>query len=213
MWQWSLDEWFKIPFASSQSIPQHTPKSHNSICPHDADSAHFACSMKRVVLVFQDPHGLIWAMIFTMQKWFTISNLLIQNHSVPCSCSTVAVGLCIITIIISLIWDQTSVNHQFYYIYCCYDISTKPRIKYHTKEILNPITDTIPNLHGISHPLQLYVHWLIPCSQQWRGWYDYFLTEKSLVVFAIFWGWYQVFTYVLQMLLVQERLQPSLFVA
>jgi len=47
---------------------------------------------------------------------------------------------------ISRVWDQTWVNHQCYYIYYYYDIWMKPRMKLHTKEILNPITDTIPNL-------------------------------------------------------------------
>jgi len=52
-------------------------------------------------------------------------------------------GLCIIAIMISCVWDQTSVNHQFYYIYFYYDESTKPKIELHTEEILNRITDTI----------------------------------------------------------------------
>jgi len=48
--------------------------------------------------------------------------------SAPCS-STFAGGLCIIAIMILCVWDQTSVNNQFHYIYYYYDILTKPRIK------------------------------------------------------------------------------------
>jgi len=79
----------------------------------------------------------------------------------------VAGGLCIVAIMISRVCDQTSVNHPFYYIYYYYGTSTKARIKWHTNEILNPITDTIPNLQATSHPLQSYFHRQITYSQCW----------------------------------------------
>jgi len=126
--------------------------------------------MKHVVLVFNDPYGFIWPMIVTRRKLFTIFNVLIQDHSVHCS-STVAGGLCIITIMISPISDQASVDHQFYVIDYYSDISTKPRIKLHTKESLNPITDIIPNLRVTSHPLKSYFHRLILYSQCWWCWW------------------------------------------
>jgi len=80
MWQRALDEMFTLHVAISQIISQHTPTSPNSIRPrynHSTSSIH---SMKRVVVVFNDPHGLIWPMIVTMQKWFMILNLLWQDH-------------------------------------------------------------------------------------------------------------------------------------
>jgi len=129
MWQRALDKWFTLPLAITQMIARQTPTSPNSICSHDDDSTRSICSMKSVVRVVKDPHGLIWPMVVTLQKWFTIFNMLIQNRSVPCSCSTVTGGLCIIMIMISPIWDQTSANNQFNYMYYYYDMSTKPRIK------------------------------------------------------------------------------------
>jgi len=118
------------------------------------------------------PHGLIWPMIVTMQKkLFTIFNLFIQDGSVASSCSTVTGGLYIIAIMISQAWDQTSVSHQFHYIYYYYDLSTKPRIKWHTKEILNPITDTIQKLQATSRPQQLYFQQIMSYSQWW--WYSW----------------------------------------
>ena len=116
--------WYNI-----QIIFQHSPMKPNSICPCDPDSTHSICWMKGVVCVFTDPHGLIWPMIVNMQKRFTICNFLIQDRSVPCSCSTVPGGLCIFMIMISCIGDQTLVNCQLYYIYYYYDILTKPRIE------------------------------------------------------------------------------------
>jgi hypothetical protein len=79
---------------------------------------------------------------------------MLQNLSVPSGGSTIEGGLFIITIKISCIWDQTSVNHQLYYIHNYHDISMKPRMKYHTEEILTPVTITIPILQLTSHPLQ-----------------------------------------------------------
>jgi len=79
MWQQALDELFTLPLAISQMISRHTPTSPNSISPRDDDSTRSIRLMKRVVLVFKDPHGLIWPMIVTMQKWFMIFNLLIQD--------------------------------------------------------------------------------------------------------------------------------------
>jgi len=124
-----------------------------------------------VVLLFNDPHGLVWWMILTMQEWFAIVDLFIQDRSVPCSCSTVTGGLCIIAIMFSRMWDGTPVNHQFVYSYYNYDILTKPGIKLHTKQILNPITDTIPNLQVTSQPLQSYFYGLIPYFQCWWCWW------------------------------------------
>jgi len=80
MWQRALDEWFTLPLAIWLIISRQTPTSPNSISPCDDGSTRSIHLMKRVVLVFQDPHGLIWPMIVTMQKWFTIFNLLIQDH-------------------------------------------------------------------------------------------------------------------------------------
>jgi len=117
MWQWALDKWFTLPLTISQIISQHTPLSLDSICPRNDDGTHSVRLMKHVVLVFQDPHGSIWPMIVTMQKWFMISNLLIQNRSELDVCSIVAGGWFIIAIMISRIWALTSANHLFYYIY------------------------------------------------------------------------------------------------
>ena len=80
MWQRALDERFTLPLAISQIISRHTTTLPNLICPHNDDSTCSICLMKHVVLVFKDPHGLIWPMIVTMQKWFTIFTLLIQDH-------------------------------------------------------------------------------------------------------------------------------------
>ena len=76
MWQSALDERFTLPLEISQIISQHTLTSPNSISPRDDDSIHSIHLMKSVVLVFKDPHGSIWPMIVTMQKWFTIFKLL-----------------------------------------------------------------------------------------------------------------------------------------
>jgi len=59
MSQRTLDERFTLPLALSKSISQRTPTSHNSISPRDDDSTRSIRLMKRVVLVFKDPHGLI----------------------------------------------------------------------------------------------------------------------------------------------------------
>jgi len=79
MWQWALDERFTLPLAISQIGSRLTPMSPNWIYPRDDDRTRSICSIKRVVLVFKDPHGLIFPMIVTMQQWFTIFNLLIQE--------------------------------------------------------------------------------------------------------------------------------------
>jgi len=80
MWHQALDEWFTLPLAISHIISQHTPRLPNSISPHDDDSTHSIRLMKHVVLVFKDTYDLIWPMIVTIQKWFTIFNLLIQDR-------------------------------------------------------------------------------------------------------------------------------------
>ena len=80
MWQWTLDKRFRLPLAMTQIISRHTPTSPNSICPRDDDSTPSIHLMKCVVIAFKDPHGLIWWIIVTMQKWFTIFNLLIQDR-------------------------------------------------------------------------------------------------------------------------------------
>jgi len=79
MWQWVLDEWFRIPLAISQIISCQTPWSPNAICACDDDSTRSIRSMKSVVLVFKHSHGLIWPMIVTKQMWFMIFTLLIQD--------------------------------------------------------------------------------------------------------------------------------------
>jgi len=80
MWQRALDERFRLLLSISQIIPRHTPTSPDLISPRDDDSTHSIRSMKPVVLVFKDAHGSMWPMIVTMQKWFTILNLLIQDR-------------------------------------------------------------------------------------------------------------------------------------
>jgi len=80
MSQWALDERFTLSLAISQIISRHTSTLSNSISPHDDDCTCSIRSMKHVLLVFKDPHGWIWRIIVTMQKWFTIFNLLIQDH-------------------------------------------------------------------------------------------------------------------------------------
>jgi len=129
MWQWPLDERITLALTISQVISWETLASPNSMCLGNDDSTPSVTSMKRLVYIFKDPHCLIWPMILTMQKWFMILNLLILDVAVRYSSWTVAGGLCIITIMISCVWDQTSVNHQFYYIYYYYDISMKAAIK------------------------------------------------------------------------------------
>ena len=171
MWQKAHDEHFTVSLAISQSVSCHTPTSLNWISPRIDNSTRSIRFMLHVVLSLKDCDGLIWPMIVTMQKWFIIFTLLIQDLSIPCSCSTIVGELCIIAIMISCIWDQTSVNIQFYNINCYYDTSTKPRIKQHTKDNLNPISDTIPNLQVTLQPLQMYFHLLIPYSQcLWFWW-------------------------------------------
>ena len=80
-------------------------------------------------LFLKIPNWLFWLLIVTMQKWFKISNVMIQDDSVAYRCSTIVGGLCIIAIIISHIWDQTWVNHQFHFIYYYYERSMIPTIK------------------------------------------------------------------------------------
>jgi len=80
MWPRALDERFKLPLPLSQIISWYTPRSPNSISPRDDDGTSSIRSKKCVVLVFKDPHGLIWPMTVTMQKWFMIFNLLIRDR-------------------------------------------------------------------------------------------------------------------------------------
>jgi len=78
MWQRALEERFTCPLPVSKIISRHTPTWPNCVCPRHDDSTRFIHLMKHVVLLFKDPHGIIGPMIVTMQKWFTIFNLLIQ---------------------------------------------------------------------------------------------------------------------------------------
>jgi len=80
MWQRALGEWSILSFDISQIISQHTPTLPYSICPRDDESTCTIRLMKHVVLVFKDPQGVILPMMVTMQKWFTISKLLIEAH-------------------------------------------------------------------------------------------------------------------------------------
>jgi len=79
MWQWRLDERFTLRLATLQIISRQTPTLPYLISPRDDDSTRSIHLKMRVVLAFKDPHGLIWPMIVTRQKWFTIFNLLIQD--------------------------------------------------------------------------------------------------------------------------------------
>jgi len=133
---------------------QRTPSSPSWNCPRDDSSTCSLRVIKSLVLVFKYPHGWIWPMIVTMQKWFKIFTLLILHHPAASWCSTVSRELCIIAIMCSVGCDQTSPSHQFYYIDYYSDISMNPRMKQPTEEIHNPITETIPNLQAPSHPLQ-----------------------------------------------------------
>jgi len=81
MWQHALDEQFAIPLAISQIICWHNPTSPNSICYRNYDSTRSIRFMHCVGVVFKDPDGVIWTMIMTLQKWFTIFDLLIQDHT------------------------------------------------------------------------------------------------------------------------------------
>jgi len=103
--QWALEQWFTFPLGLSTILSLHTTTSPNLICPGYDDSTRSVRLMKYVVVVFKDPHGWIWPMIVTMQKWLRICNLLIQDRLVTCSCSTVTGELCIIVIMISRVWD------------------------------------------------------------------------------------------------------------
>jgi len=80
MWQSALHKQFTLPLAISQIISPHTPTLPNSISPRDNDSTGSIRLMKHLVLLFKNPHGLIWPTIVTIQKWFTIYNLLIQDR-------------------------------------------------------------------------------------------------------------------------------------
>jgi len=53
--------------------------SPTSMYPHTDHSTHSILLIKRVVLVFKDPHRVILPMKVTMQKWVTIFNMLIQD--------------------------------------------------------------------------------------------------------------------------------------
>jgi len=78
--QWALDERFTLALAISQFISRHGPTLPKSIFPRDGGSTHSIPWTKHVLLVFKDPHGLIWQMIFTMQKWFVIFNFWIHDR-------------------------------------------------------------------------------------------------------------------------------------
>jgi len=80
MEQQALDERFTLPVVLSQIICWHTPRSANAICPRDDESTHSIRSIKHVIIIITDPHVLISPMIVTMQKWFTIFDLLIQDY-------------------------------------------------------------------------------------------------------------------------------------
>jgi len=122
MWQWALDTRFTLSLAISQIISTHTHTLRNLIRPANDDSTDSVRLMKHVVCLFKDPTSLNSPMIRTIERWFTIFQSLIRDPSVPCTHSTIAGLLCIITIMISQVWHQTSVNHQFYYIYYYDDI-------------------------------------------------------------------------------------------
>jgi hypothetical protein len=126
MWQRALDERLTLPLAMSQIISRHTPSSLNSTSPRHDDSTRSIRLMNRVVLIFKDPHGLIWPMIVPCRSG---SQYLICWYAILSSLQVITRGLCIVAIMIWRIWDQTSVNHQPYYIYYYYDIYTKARIK------------------------------------------------------------------------------------
>jgi len=80
IWQQALDEQFTLRLEMNQSISRHTPISPNSMSPHDYDSTHSIQSIMRVLIVSKDPHGSIWPIIVTTQKWFMIFNLLIDDR-------------------------------------------------------------------------------------------------------------------------------------
>ena len=121
-------------------------------------------------MILMIDHGLIWPMIVIMQKCFMILYLLIHMRSVVGNCSTVAGGLTIIAIMVSRVWYWTAINHQIHFTWNYYDISTKHGIEYHTKEILNPIADNIPNLQTTVHTMQSCFHRLNPYSQRYWCW-------------------------------------------
>jgi len=158
-------------FDNVRNDSQGTGTLSNLVCLCNDNSTRSVRSIKYIVLAFKNSHGLIWPIILTIQKWYSTFHLLQQDWLVVCRCSIVAGGLCIIVIMISYVWDQTSVNYQFNDTYYQYDIWTKHWIKYHTKNILNLITDTISNLQVTLHPLQSYLYQLISYFQYWWCWW------------------------------------------
>jgi len=78
MWQRALDIPFTLSLVISQFISRHTPTLPNTLCPHLDDSTRSVRLMMRVVHLLKAPPGLIWPMIVTMQKWFTIFDVWIQ---------------------------------------------------------------------------------------------------------------------------------------
>jgi len=129
LWHRALDEWFIHPLAISWIISWHTPTSPHVIHPCDDDITHPVCLMKHVVHVFKDSSRLNLTNDSYNAEVIQIFNLLIHDHSVPNSGSTITGELCIMAIMISPGWDQTSVNRHFYYIFYLYDISMKPRMR------------------------------------------------------------------------------------
>lgn len=155
MWQQGHDEWFTDSLKISPITAWYAVMSTDYMCPGKNDYTCSAQLTKHVVHVFKDPRGVIWLFTITFLKWFLVVNLLIQDNWVPCCCSTITGGICIVAITIGCCWDQTSINYYFYYIYYHWNISTRPKVKLHTKEIGNPINDTISKLKVKLHPLQL----------------------------------------------------------
>jgi hypothetical protein len=80
VWQWAFDKWSTLPLPISQIISCHTPTLSSSICPCDDDSTCPIRLMKHIVFVLKDSYSLTWPMTFTVQKWYTICNLLIQDY-------------------------------------------------------------------------------------------------------------------------------------
>jgi len=88
MWHWAIDELFTLPSAISQILPRQISTLPNLISQGNNDSTCSIYLMKHVVLAFKYPQGLIWTKIVTIQKWFTVINLWIENcqyHSVHLS--------------------------------------------------------------------------------------------------------------------------------
>jgi len=154
--------------AISQIISWHNSMSTNLICLRDDNSTSSIRLIMFVVLVPEDPHGLIQPMIVNTQQWLTILNLMMhdrQYDAVQLLCNgDESLRLWFHVFQITLPYTISSVT-----LTTVYDILMKPRIKWDTKEILNPITVTISYLKVTSHPLQLNCNHVIPISQCWSG--------------------------------------------